>query len=373
MSSNLDAALQKLTADEDVSPLVVGEVDLPPGTYLPDTLERRAEKCKSKPVNTIYHKKKAVKTRLETLVGLIRGAKFESNFIINLDVLARRILRDLWERVEQLPPTDALIVYFVQDVKTGHLVVYACTRVMDALSDRPEFATPVALLRQRIDEQTKDDAAFAMVDTNYQKLNGGIVLPLAQWLPRSNSNLGSVGSASSSGCSSPTSSIGGSSSGLAIALTPRVHSKNPTMTRLLPWSIIKGFAQTEAVANIFEAYAESDDTPHTGKEMYIFADCTVIALVRSLLHNERYLAHACQPSSPIKRRRDGAESHPEATADEHTSVTKTLTEYIQFVHAHASDLHTDDSVAIATLIERHLQQLLPCAREYLRDSEFEGF
>lgn len=374
---NIDEALQRMTTDEDapqVSPS--DELQLPPGSYLPDSLERREKSQEKKPMRPRNNKRKQVDVRLSNFMALLRDAQFETSFLTNLEVMVRHTLDQLWYRLSQCSHSDAVYVYFMQTVKTGQFVVYICNKVAVVLGERREYSKSATLLIKRIEEQTKDISEFAQIDAHHVQLSGGGVLPLAQWLPRERPEFGSSlgsGGGSSSGCSSPTSSIGGSSSGLGGALTPRVHSKNPRITRLLPWHVIKGFAQCESVASIFEAYAATDETPHTGREMYIFVDCTVIALARSILQNEYHIAHASQPGSPTKRRHDGVESQPETAHDDRAHVTRSLVEYIQFIHDHASDLHSDDTVSITTLIERHLQELLPCASEYLRECEFVGF
>ena len=379
--TQLDKALQKMAADDD-APLasISDDVQLPPGAYIPDSLEQRelVHERQKKPTQNIKGKKSAVEGRLAKFMTLLKSAEFDANFLTNLEVLSRQMSGQLWDQIKQHSRNDDVYIYFVQQIKTGLLVVYICRKVVEVMRERREFSRLAIELIARIDD-TADRSDFEIIDSYHTRLGGGMVLPLAQWIPRSMSRsmsgLSSLGSGggSSSGCSSPTSSIGGSSNGLGVALTPRVHSKNPLITRLLPWTVIKGFAQSEVVAALFEAYAAADETPHTGKEMYIFADCTVIALTRSLLQNECFLTHACQPISPTKRRRDGVETHPESVPEDRVQVSKALVDYIRFIHDHASDMHTDDSVSIATLVERHLQQLLPCACEYLGENEFIGF
>lgn len=377
----LDKVLQKMAVEDD-APLVSisDDVQLPPGAYIPDSLEQResAQERQKKPVQNIKGKKNAIEGRLAKFMTLLKSAEFDAKFLTNLEVLSRQMSVQLWDQLKQHSRDDDVYIYFVQKIKTGLLVVYICRKVTGVLKERREFSRMATELITQIDD-TACISEFETIDSYHTRLNGGIVLPLAQWMPRpmarSMSGLSSLGSGggSSSGCSSPASSIGGSSNGLGIVLTPRVHSKNPLITRLLPWMVIKGFAQSDGVAAIFEAYAAVDETPQTGKEMYIFADCTVIALARSLLQNECFLTQACQPISPTKRRRDGVETHPESVPEDRAQVSKALVDYIRFIHDHASDMHTDDSVSIATLIERHMQQLLPCACEYLRENEFIGF
>ena len=404
-ATKLDEALQKMSVEEDAPQTSLpNEMQIPIGTYIPDSLARRTSTSEDekKPIQSAKRKRKLVEARLGTFMTMLKDTLFDNGFLTNLEVLSRRMIEQIWEQLIQYSRKDNVYNYFAYEVKTGVFVVYICRRVSTVLGNRQEFSKATYELNKRIDE-TASVSMFSTIDSYHTQLTGGAVLQLNQWMQRpisrSMSGLSSLGSAagSSSGCSSPTSSIGGASSGLGIALTPRIHSKNPVVTRLLPWKLIKGFVQSEAVASSFESYATINETPSTGKEMYIFADCTVIALARSLLQNKRFLSHAYQPISPTKRRRDGAEppseppfelpselpseplseqlSEPlsEPLSDDHTQLIKSLTDYIRFIHNHASELHTDDSVSATTLIERHLQQLLPCACEYLREHEFIGF
>lgn len=374
----LDEAFEKVTADE-VSLASISDVQLPLGMYVPDSLQRRESirDCEKKPVHNTKSRRKLVDGRLNNFIKLMGDTDFDANFLTNLEVLSRRILAQLWDRLGQHVQMDSVCTYFIQRVKTGILVLHTCRKACEILKQRAELLDPSSRLIEYIDGRV-DIAEFADVDNYYLQLKGGDIHSLAQWMPRSISGLSSIGSiGSSSGCSSPTSSIGASSSGLGIALTPRVHSKNPLIKRLLPWSVIKGFAQSDVVANIFESFATTEESTPNGREMYIFADSTVIALARSLLNNHEFIAHACRPNSPTKRRRDDVservitETEPES--EDYVQIRKSLVEYIRFVNDHANDIFPDDSVSIATLIERHLQQLLPCAQEYLRENEFVGF
>lgn len=382
--THLDRALQKMAVDEDV-PLasISDDLQLPPGVYLPDSLERREASQTSQAVlceqedKTAHNgksKKKAVEVRLGKFMVLLKNAQFSTSFLTNMEVLSRHMIDKIWERLSQHMRHDDVYKYFVNEVRTGQLVVYVCKKASEVLGERHEYSNMSTELINRIDE-IASVSAFETIDSYHSRLSGEVIMSLAQWMPRSISGLSSAGSGggSSSGCSSPNSSFGGSSSGVGVALTPRVHSKNPLITRLLPWTLIKGFAQSDAVTALFESYAATDEALHSGKEMYIFADCTVIALARSLLMNSHFMQNACIPNSPTKRRRDGVETHPESATDDLMLLKKALTDYIQFIHDHANDMHTDDSVSITTLIERHMQHLLPHACQYLREHEFVGF
>lgn len=379
----------KLIMDKDVEALLndgikygEGELELPHGTYLPDSIERREQhqgQQERKHTQSIKQRKRDVEERLDKFVTLLRGASFEEDFLTNLDLKSREFATSVWNKLSHRAAEDPVRIFCVQTVSCGALTLYACKKTSEKFIEQGEFRKPSQMLLKKLrhSEQDRDDLCLAEIEMKLQADTP--VIPLAKWLPRSVSlGCGSVGS--SSGHSSPTSSIGMSSvSGIGMTLTPRIHSKNPLIKSLLPWGVIKGFAQSEPVSQIFESYQnQSDDSIHIGvADIYIFADCTAIALVRSLLQNERYIAHATQPSSPTKRRRDGSEErHALQNSDEYhdrTALTKAFGEYIHFIHEHASDLNPDEAVSVTTVIERHLQQLLPFAVDYLRECNFEGF
>jgi len=370
LSSKIDAVLEKIHVEEETPHSShTDTMELPLGMFLPDSLKRREQET-LKPQSKIIHKKNLQK-KLAQLVHDLSNTTLEPKFITHLEVLSLQSIDQLWSQLEKSHEARG----FFSEIKTGHLIVYICKKISQSMELRMEFKQSAIMLLQHIEAMTTIN--FDSLDEKYTELFGSAFTPLAQWMPRSTSGLSGLGSCcgSSSGCSSPTSSIGaGTCSGVATVLTPRVHSKNPLITRIIPWNVIKGFAQTDQVAHVFEQYCASEELAMHGKEMYIFADCTVIALVRVVLQNQTYLTSALQPSSPVKRRRDGIENILETTSEvelEHT--IKALREYIQFISTHASDMHADDTVSVSTIIERHLQQLVPLAREYLGECDFVGF
>jgi hypothetical protein len=368
LSTRIDAVLEKINVEDDNSH-AADTMELPLGMFVPDSLERRRQEIPKSPSKKIY--KKTLQTKISRLIHDLSNTNLDSNFITHLEVLSLQSIDQLWSQMEKSHDSR----HFFGEFKSGHLVVYICRKIAQSMELRSEFKHSANILLQHIDVMTT--VSLESIDEKYTQLFGNSFTPLAQWMPRSTSGLSGLGSCcgSSSGCSSPTSSIGaGGCSGVATVLTPRVHSKNPLITRILPWHVIKGFAQSDQVACVFEQYCASEESAMHGKEMYIFADCTVIALVRILLQNETFLASALQPSSPVKRRRDGVETVLESASElevEHT--IKSMRDYIQFISTHASDMHADDTVSSSTIIERHVQQLVPLAREYLRECDFEGF